>query len=156
MKQEMQLKEQKLRERELDGTIRSAMGDKFDGDMADYTIRKIRDNLVEQDGEFIVVNGRNQQRFTQDGNPMTIRDLVEEIGRTNPKLLRQVPPSGGSGLRPNTSYEGIPGDNEIVPDYSKDPASFNNWAQKRGLGRGMGLKGVQAQVFRSSGSSKVF
>lgn len=158
MKQEMELKEQRLREKELDSSIRNAMGDRFDGDLTEYTIDKIKNQLVEEDGQYIVVNAKNQQRYNQDGNPMTLRDLIDEIGRTNPKLLRQAPASGGSGLRPQSGAygDGLPGDGEFVPDYTRDPAAFNAWAQKRGLGKNTGLKGVTASVYNSTSSRKVF
>lgn len=158
MKREMELKEQRLREKELDSSILNAMGDRFDGDLTEYTINKIKGQLFEQDGEYIVVDGKNRQRYTQDGNPMSVRDLIEEIARTNPKLLRQAPVQGGSGLRPQQGMfgEGLPGDNEFVPDYSRDPAAFNQWAAKRGLGRNAGLKGVTASVTQSTNTRKVF
>jgi hypothetical protein len=156
MKQEMELKEKRLREKELNDNIRMAMGDRFDGDLVDYTINKVREGLVEQDGEFIVVDSKNRQRYTQDGNPMTVRDLIEEMARTNPKLLRQPPQQGGSGLRPQGGFDGAPGDGEFVPDYTKDPAAFASWASKRGLGKGTGLKGVTASVYNSTNISKKF
>ncbi len=156
MKQEMEAKEKRLREKELNDNIRMAMGDRFDGDLIDYTINKVREGLVEQDGEFIVVDSKNRQRYTQDGNPMTVRDLIEELARNNPKLLRQPPQQGGSGLRPQSGFDGAPGDGEFVPDYTKDPAAFASWASKRGLGKGTGLKGVTASVYNSTNIVKKF
>lgn len=157
MKREMELKEQRLREKELDSSILNAMGDKFDSDLTDYTINKIKSQLHEQDGEYIVVNAKNQQRFTQDGNPMTVRELIDEVARTNPKLLRQAPVQGGSGLRPQSNMfgDGIPGDGEFVPDYTRDPAAFNAWANKRGLGKGAGLRGITATVSNSTQVRKI-
>jgi hypothetical protein len=156
MKQEMELKEQRLRERELEGSIRNAMGDRFDTDMLDYTMNKIKAQLTEVDGEWIVVNSKNQQRYTSDGRPMAVADLIEEIAKTNPKLLRQQPQMGGSGLRPGVSGGDFPSDSEFVPDYTTDPAAFAAWASKRGLGKGTGLKSVTATVYNSTNISKKF
>jgi hypothetical protein len=157
MKQEMELKEKRLREKELDGSIRNAMGDKFDTELTDYAMSKIKDSLVEQDGEWVVVDSKNRQRYTQDGNPMTVNDLIAELGRQNPKLLKQAPAQGGSGLRPQSGvFDGNPGDGEFVPDYTRDPAAFNAWAQKRGLGKNSGLKGMTAAVYNSTNVRKMF
>jgi hypothetical protein len=156
MKKQMEDQQASLRQKELDSSIRNAMGDRFDGDMADYTINKIKSQLVENDGEWIVVNAKNQQRYTQDGNPMSVRDLIEEVARANPKLLRQAPVQGGSGLRPQQGmYDGVPGDGEFVPDFSKDPAAFNMWASKHGLGKNSGLKSVTASVTNSTAVRRV-
>ena len=157
MKAEFANQQAQLRQKELDGSIRNAMGDKFDPAFSEYTISEIKKSLFEQDGEWLVVDGKNRQRYTGDGNPMTVRDLIEEMGKNNPKLLRQVPQQGGSGLRPQGAiFDGAPGDGEFVPDYSKDPAAFNAWAMKRGLGRNAGLKGVTASVTNSTQTRKMF
>jgi hypothetical protein len=157
MKKQMEDQQANLRQKELDGSIRNAMGDRFDGDMADYTINKIKSQLVENDGDWIVVNSKNQQRYTQDGNPMSVRDLIEEVARANPKLLRQAPVQGGSGLRPQQGmYDGAPGDGEFVPDFSKDPAAFNMWASKHGLGKNSGLKSVMATVTNSTNVKRMY
>ena len=156
MKQQFEQQQSQLRQKELDNSIRNAMGDKFDSAFSDYTIGEIKKNLFEQDGEWLVVDGKNRQRYTGEGNPMTVRDLIEEMGRNNPKLLRQLPQAGGSGLRPQSGMYDAPGDGEFVPDYSKDPAAFNAWANKRGLGKNAGLKGVTASVTNSTQVRKMF
>lgn len=158
LRREMQDKERKLLEKQLDDNIRSAMGDRFDSQFMDYTLSKIKGQLLEQDGEWIVVNGRNQQRYHAEGRPMTVRDLIEELATENPKLLRQSAPMGGSGLRPQGGAfsGGIPGDNEMIPDYTKDPAAFNAWAARKGLGKNTGLRTVGASVYNSTSSKKVY
>jgi hypothetical protein len=157
MKTQFEQQQTQLRQKELDGSIRNAMGDKFDPHFSDYTISEIKKNLFEQDGEWLVVDSKNRQRYTGEGNPMTVRDLIEEMARNNPKLLRQVPQVGGSGLRPQGAvFDGAPGDGEMIPDYSKDPAAFNAWANRRGLGKGAGLKGITASVTNSTQVKKMY
>lgn len=158
LRKEMADKERKLLERQLDDNIRGSLGDRFDPGFMDYTLSKIKGQLIEQDGDWIVVNGRNQQRYHAEGRPMTVRDLVEELAADNPKLLRQSAVTGGSGLRPQSGAfnGGIPGDGEVIPDYTRDPAAFNAWAARRGLGKNAGLKTVTASVYNSSSSKKVF
>lgn len=158
LRREMQDKERKLLEKQLDDQIRGSMGDRFDPAFMDYSINKIRSQLVEQDGEWIVVNGRQQQRYHSEGRPMTVRDLIEELAADNPKLLRQSAPMGGSGLRPQGGAfsGGLPGDGEVVPDYTKDPAAFNAWAARKGLGKNTGLRSIGASVYNSTSSKKVY
>lgn len=156
LRAEMAQKEQKLREKELDNSIRNALGDRFDTDLMDYTISRIRESLYDQDGEWIVVNSKQQQRYTSEGRPMTVRDLVEDLAKNNPKLLKQsLLPAQGSGLRPQQGVFDMPGDNEFVPDYTKDPAAFNAWAQRNGLGKNVGLRGVNATVSNSTQVRKI-
>jgi hypothetical protein len=144
--------QQLARERELDISIRNAMGDKFDAAFSDYTMNEIKKSLKEQDGEWLVVNNKNQQRYTESGTPMTVQNLIDELGRANPKLLRAAPqPQGGSGLRPQGNmFDGVPGDGEFVPDYTRDPAAFEQWASRKGLSKNNGLKGVGVAVQNSS------
>lgn len=148
--------EQALREKELDGDIRSAMGDKFDTDLVDYALSKVKSNIQwnDDDGSYSIVNQKGQVRYSQDGEPLTISGLVEEVARSNPKLLKQSMPQGGSGLRPGQgSFAGAP--SEGIPDYSRDPAAFNAWAQRNGLGKNVGLKGVGVQVSNSLVNKKI-
>jgi hypothetical protein len=156
MKQQMADQQAQLRQKELDTAIRNAMGDRFDGSFTDYTIGELKRSLHDQDGEWIVVDGKQRQRYTADGLPMTVQNLIEELAQRNPKLLKQVQLPGGSGLRPQGAFDGSPGDGEIVPDYSKDPALFNAWAARRGLGKNSGLKGVTASVYNSTSSKKMY
>ena len=80
-----------------------------------------------------------------DGNPLTIQGLVQEVAQGNPKLLKQNNLSSGSGMRPGqSSFAGAPTDS--IPDYSKDPAAFNQWAQKSGLGKNVGLRAMQVSA----------
>jgi hypothetical protein len=155
LKREMDLKEQRLRERELDSNIRSSLNDRFDPEFMDYTINRVKSQLVEQDGEWIVVNAKNQQRYNTAGEPMSVKELVDELAQSNPKLLRQQPQTTGSGLRPRQGFEGLPGDDEQIPDYTRDPAAFNAWAAKRGLGKNQGLKAVTASVSNSTQVRKI-
>jgi hypothetical protein len=158
LRKEMEQKEVKIRERDLETSIRNSLGDRFDGDLMEYTTTKIKEQLAWENDTWVVVNGKNQQRYTMDGTPMTVKDLVDELARTQPKLLRQQPPQQGSGLRPQSGFQqgGFPGDEEFVPDYQKDPAAFKAWAQKRGLGRNSGLKMVGATISTSSKQQKLF
>jgi hypothetical protein len=156
MRQQMADQQNQLRQKELDTSIRSAMGDKFDQAFSDYTIGEIKRSLHDQDGEWIVVDNKNRQRYTADGLPMTVQNLIEELGQKNPKLLKQQMVQGGSGLRPQGAFDGFPGDSEMVPDYSRDPAAFNAWANKRGLGKNTGLKSVTASVYNSTNTRKMF
>jgi len=153
MKQQFEQQQLALRQKELDSSIRSAMGDKIDPAFSDYSINEIKRQLVEQDGEWIVVDSKNRQRYsTETGAPFTVKELIEEMGRNNPKLLRQsLAPSGGSGLRPQGSmFDGMPGDGEFVPDYTKDPAAFEQWASRKGLTKNSGLKSIGVRVENSS------
>ena len=72
----------------------------------------------------------------------------------NPKLLKQSNTNSGSGLRPGQgSFTGAL--DESVPDYSRDPAAFNAWANKNGLGTGTGLKGLTVSASVSNSTRKV-
>lgn len=156
MRQQMIDQQNQLRSKELDTAIRNSMGDRFDSAFSDYTIGEIKKSLYDQDGEWIVVDGKNRQRYTADGMPMSVQNLIEELAQKNPKLLKQTQLPGGSGLRPQGAFDGTPGDGEMIPDYSKDPAAFNAWASRRGLGKNNGLKGVQASVYNSTSTRKMY
>jgi hypothetical protein len=152
MKQQFEQQQAALKQKELDNSIRNAMGDQFDPAFSDYTISEIKRQLVEQDGDFIVVDSKNRQRYSTDtGAPLTIKELMDEMGRNNPKLLRQTQqPKGGSGLRPQGSmFDGMPGDGEFVPDYTRDPAAFEQWAGRKGLTKNSGLKSLGVNVQNS-------
>ena len=89
-----------------------------------------------------------------DGNPLTIQGLVQEVAAGNPKLLKQSNTNSGSGLRPGQgNFAGAPED--AIPDYSKDPAAFNQWATRNGLGKNLGLKGVGVTAVSSLPVHKV-
>ena len=156
LQQDLSVKEQRLREKELDSDIQRVMGDKFDPDLLDYALTKVKSNVQwNDDGTYEIVNQKGQIRYGSDGNPLTITGLVDEIARGNPKLLKQNTLNGGSGLRPGSGrFAGAPEDS--MPDYSKDPAAFNAWAQRSGLGKNVGLKGVGISVTNSSTSKRVF
>jgi hypothetical protein len=154
LKTDLSKKEQQLRERELDADIRGVMGDKFDTDLLDYALTKVRQNIEwNSDGTYSIINSKGQTRYDDNGNPMSIQGLVGEIAKTNPKLLKQSTSAVGSGLRMNGNFGVEVGDN--IPDYSTDPAAFKAWAQRNGLGRGAGLKGVKAQVSVGNTSKRV-
>ena len=147
-------KEQALREKELDGEIMKAMGDKFDNDLLDYALGKVRSNIQwNEDGTYSIVNNKGQERYGMDGNPLTISGLVNEVAKGNPKLLKQSNLTGGSGLRQNGNFAGAP--EEGIPDYTKDPAAFNAWAQRNGLGKRVGLKAATVEVHTQQLSRKV-
>ena len=147
-------KEQALREKELDGEIMKAMGDKFDNDLLDYALGKVRSNIQwNDDGTYSIVDTKGRERYSMDGNPLSISGLVNEVAKGNPKLLKQSNLTGGSGLRQSGNFAGAP--EEGIPDYTKDPAAFNQWAQKNGLGKRVGLKAVGVEVFSQSTSRKI-
>ena len=155
LQQDLQLKEQKLREKELDTEIQRSMGDRFDSDLLDYALSKVKSNIQwNDDGTYSIVNSKGQERYGMDGSPLTIRGLVEEVAKGNPKLLKQSNLSSGSGLRPGMGqFAGA--QDEAIPDYSRDPAAFNAWAQRNGLGKNIGLKGVGVTATVSSSSRKI-
>ena len=155
LQQDLAMKEQRLREKELDSDIQRAMGDKFDSDLLDYALNKVKNNIQwNDDGSYAIVNSKGQERYGSDGNPLTIQGLVQEVAQGNPKLLKQSNSNSGSGLRPGQgSFTGAL--DETVPDYSRDPAAFNAWANKNGLGKGVGLKGLGVSATVSSSSRKV-
>jgi hypothetical protein len=147
-------KEQALREKELDGEIMKAMGDRFDGDLLDYALTKVKSNVQwNDDGTYSIVDSKGRERYGMDGNPLTVTGLVQEVAKGNPKLLKQSNLTGGSGLRQNGNFAGAP--EEGIPDYTKDPAAFNAWAQRNGLGKRVGLKGATVEVHAQQMSRKV-
>ena len=155
LQNDLAVKEQRLREKELDSDIQRAMGDKFDTDLLDYALNKVKNNIQwNDDGTYAIVNNKGQERYGSDGMPLTIQGLVQEVAQGNPKLLRQSNSNSGSGLRPGQgSFTGAL--EESIPDYSRDPAAFNAWANKNGLGKGVGLKGLGVSATVSSSSRKV-
>jgi len=148
-------KDQALRERDLDSDIQRAMNDKFDPDMIDYALQKVKSNIQwNNDGSYAIMNSKGQERYGMDGSPLTIQGLVQEVASGNPKLLKQSNSNSGSGLRPGQgNFAGAPHD--TVPDYSKDPAAFNQWAQRNGLGRNIGLKGTTVSATQSTSSQRI-
>ena len=155
LQNDLAVKEQRLREKELDSDIQRAMGDRFDSDLVDYALNKVKSNIQwNDDGTYAIVNQKGQERYGSDGMPLTIQGLVQEVAVGNPKLLKQSNANSGSGLRPGQgSFTGAL--DESVPDYSRDPAAFNAWANKNGLGKGTGLKGLGVTASVSSSSRKV-
>jgi hypothetical protein len=149
-------KEQRLREKELDSDIQRFMGEKFDPDLIDYALSKIKSNIQwnTDDGTYSIVNQKGQERYGSDGNPLTLNGLVNEVAKGNPKLLKQSSQNSGSGLRPGQgSFAGEFG--ESVPDYTRDPAAFNAWAARNGLGKNVGLKGMGVTATVSSSSKRI-
>jgi hypothetical protein len=155
LQRDLAQKERALRMKELDTEILRHMGDRFDNDLQDYALQKIKSNLqFKRDGSFAIVNSKGQERYGMDGNPLNLRGLIDEVAQGNPKLLKQGSPSSGSGLRPGQSqFAGAPPDQ--IPDYSKDPAAFNAWANKMGLGKRVGLKGASVSATVSTASRKI-
>lgn len=155
LQQNLAQKEQRLREKELDSDIQRAMGDRFDPDMIDYALQKVKNNIQwSQDGSYVITNSKGQERYGMDGSPLTIQGLVQEVASGNPKLLKQSNSNSGSGLRPGQgNFAGAPEDS--VPDYSKDPAAFNQWATRNGLGRNLGLKGTTVSATQSTSSQRI-
>jgi hypothetical protein len=155
LQEDLARKEQTIRERDLDSDIRQAMGERFDPDLLDYALTKVKSNIQwNDDGTYSIVNTRGQERYGMSGTPLTITDLVQEVAKGNPKLLRQSNLSGGSGLRPSGGmFAGAPEDS--IPDYSKDPAAFNAWAQRNGLGKNIGLKATTVSATVTSAGRKI-
>jgi hypothetical protein len=155
LQRDLAQKDRALRMKELDTEILRNMGDRFDPDLQDYALQKIKSNLqFKRDGSYSIINQKGQERYGMDGNPLSLKGLVEEIAQGNPKLLKQNNLSSGSGLRPGQSqFAGAPPD--TIPDYSKDPAAFNAWANKMGLGKRVGLKGASVSATVSSNSRKI-
>lgn len=148
-------KDQMIREKELDSDIQRAMGDRFDSDLLDYALTKVKSNIEwNDDGTYTIVDNRGRERYGMDGNPLTIAGLVDEVAKGNPKLLRQSSGASGSGLRPGQgSFAGAI--EEGIPDYSRDPAAFNAWAARNGLGKNIGLKGMKVSATNSTASRKI-
>jgi len=155
LQRDLASKDRALRVKELDSDILRTMGDKFDPDLQDYALQKIKSNIkFGKDGSYVIVNNKGQERYGMDGNPLTIRGLIEEVAQGNPKLLKQSNLSAGSGLRPG-QQQFAGSTMEQVPDYSRNPAEFNQWAAKMGLGKGIGLKNTKVSASVSSFSKKV-
>jgi len=153
LQQDLARKDQALREKELDSEIQRHM-DKFDPDLLDYALTKIKSNVQwNDDGTYAILDSKGRERYAMDGNPLSIQGLVSEVAKGNPKLLKQSSLGSGSGLRPGSSFAGEMGDS--VPDYSKDPAAFNAWAQRNGLGKNVGLKGMTVSAVASTSSRKI-
>jgi hypothetical protein len=155
LQRDLAQKDRALRMKELDTEILRNMGDRFDSDLQDYALQKIKSNLqFKRDGSYSIINQKGQERYGMDGNPLSLKGLVEEVAQGNPKLLKQNNLSSGSGLRPGQSqFAGAPPDS--IPDYSKDPAAFNAWAQKMGLGKRVGLKSAGVSATVSTASRKI-
>lgn len=155
LQKDLAQKERALKQKELDTEILRYMGDKFDPDLQDYAMQKVKSNIQwKRDGSYVIVNNKGQERYGMDGNPLTLTGLIQEVASGNPKLLKQVQAAAGSGLRPGqNSFAGAPIDS--IPDYSKDPAAFNAWASKNGLGKGTGLKGLGVTAQTSTAVKKV-
>ncbi len=155
LQRDLAQKERALRAKELDTEILRNMGDRFDPDLQDYALQKIKQNLsFKRDGSYSIVNSKGQERYGMDGNPLNLKSLIDEIAQGNPKLLKQNNLASGSGLRPGQqTFAGATPD--AIPDYSKDPAAFNAWAQKMGLGKRVGLKGAGVTATVSGTSRKI-
>ena len=152
---DLQKKETALRQKELDTEILRYMGDQFDPDLTDYAMQKIKSNIqFGTDGSFKIVNAKGQERYAMDGNPLTLQGLINEVAQGNPKLLKQSNASSGSGMRAGQgNFAGAP--NDQMPNYATNPAEFNAWAAKMGLGKGVGLKGAKVTATVTNTSRKV-
>lgn len=155
LRKELNQKDRALKLKELDSEIIQNMGDRFDPDLVDYALQKVKGNFkFKSDGSYVIVNSKGQERYAADGNPLTIKGLIDEVAQGNPKLLKGGAQSSGSGLRPGQSKFAGAG-LETMPDYSKDPAAFNAWAKSNGLGRGTGLKGTKVTASSSANIRKI-
>jgi hypothetical protein len=155
LRQELTQKERALAQKDLDSEIIRSIGDRFDPDLTDYALQKIKANIkFNRDGSYSIVNQKGQERYAMDGNPLTLKGLIDEVAQGNPKLLKGNTLQSGSGLRPGQSqFAGAQPD--AIPDYSKDPAAFNAWASKNGLGKRVGLKGSTVSATSSLNSRTI-
>lgn len=155
LQQKLAAKDRALQETTLDQDIRSVMGNKFDTDLMDYALSKVKTSIQwSEDGTYTIVNSKGQERYSQSGEPLTLAGLVDEVARSNPKLLKQQN-TGGSGLRPGQGGQFAGVETDAVPDYSRDPAAFNAWAQKNGLGKNIGLKGLTVTATSSTSTRNI-
>ena len=151
LQKQLSQKEVALKGKELESDIMQQMGERFDSELSEYAMQKVQSNIQwNDDNTYSIVNAKGQERYGQDGELLNIRDLVEEVAKGNPKLLKQNSSTqSGSGLRPGqTKFAGS--DLEAIPDYSRNPAEFKAWKIRNGLGRGIGLKGAGVSVSDSS------
>ena len=151
LQSELSSKEIALKGKELESDIMQSMGDRFDSDLSDYALQKVKSNIQwNDDNTYSIVNAKGQERYGQDGEPLTLNDLVNEVAQGNPKLLKaNSSTQSGSGLRPGQSkFAGS--DLDAIPDFSRNPAEFKAWKMRNGLGRGVGLKGLGVSVSDSS------
>ena len=151
LQKQLSQKEVALKGKELESEIMQSMGERFDSELSEYAMQKVKSNIQwNDDNTYSIVNAKGQERYGQDGELLTIRDLVEEVAKGNPKLLKQTSSTqSGSGLRPGqTRFAGS--DLDSVPDYTRNPAEFKAWKTRNGLGRGIGLKGASVTVSDSS------
>ena len=151
LQKQLSQKETALKGKELESDIMQSMGERFDSELSEYAMQKVKSNIQwNDDNTYSIVNQKGQERYGQDGELLTIRDLVEEVAKGNPKLLKQNSSTqSGSGLRPGQSK--FAGSNlDAIPDYTKDPAAFKAWKQRNNLGRGVGIKGLSVSVSDSS------
>ena len=151
LQKQLSQKEVALKGKELESDIMQSMGERFDSELSEYAMQKVKSNIQwNDDNTYSIVNAKGQERYGQDGELLNIRDLVEEVATGNPKLLKQTASTqSGSGLRPGqTRFAGS--DLDSIPDYTKDPAAFKAWKTRNGLGRGIGLKGAGVTVSDSS------
>jgi len=151
LQKQLSQKEVALKGKELESDIMQSMGERFDSELSEYAMQKVKSNIQwNDDNTYSIVNAKGQERYGQDGELLNIRDLVEEVAKGNPKLLKQNSSTqSGSGLRPGqTRFAGS--DLDSIPDYTKDPAAFKAWKTRNGLGRGIGLKGAGVTVSDSS------
>jgi len=151
LQSELSSKEVALKGKELESDIMQSMGDRFDSELSEYAMQKVKSNIQwNEDKTYSIVNAKGQERYGSDGEPLTLKDLVNEVATGNPKLLKQNSSTqSGSGLRPGQSkFAGS--DLDAIPDYSRNPAEFKQWKMRNGLGKGIGLKGLGVSVSDSS------
>ncbi len=151
LQKQLSQKEVALKGKELESDIMQSMGERFDSELSEYAMQKVKSNIQwNDDNTYSIVNAKGQERYGQDGELLTIRDLVEEVAKGNPKLLKQTSSTqSGSGLRPGQSkFAGS--DLDAIPDYSRNPAEFKAWKIRNGLGKGTGLKATSVEISDSS------
>ena len=141
MKEAIARKDHMLRERDTNSMIQSQLQDQFEPELQEFVISKVKEQ-IKYDGDRLLIKDENgNTRYNLDtGNVLTVKDLVQEIGRKYPKTLKSqpVPEGRGPGIRSSTSIRQL--SNDEIPDYATNPAEFKLWAEKNGIGS-RGIKG---------------
>ena len=128
LQKQLSQKETALKSKELESDILQSMGDRFDSELSEYAMQKVKSNIQwNEDNTYSIINAKG-----------------------NPKLLKQTSATqSGSGLRPGqTRFAGS--DLDAIPDFSRQPAEWKAWKQKNGLGIGVGLKSASVSISDSS------
>lgn len=147
LRQALHKKDDMMRQRDLQSMVKDKMGDMFEPELSEFVVMKIQAQVkIKEDGSLFVADEFGKTKYREDtGMPYGIDDVVKDVARQYPKTVKQTQQSTGSGIRGGMANVDAAG----MPDYASDPAAFNLWASKNGLGKGVGLKGMRATVSSS-------